>query len=263
MVSVQDGHTLRNATSLSVYSGFHPAHFISAQFNANVVLIGLWVGLPLMICSMFNCYQIITFRLMLRRIRFSHGHYVAFFQLASRKVVQILLVIASSLLIAFNLPVKHNSAPDAAEYNDGEKSQFLPEFQQRAFLFTELAMLMITFVFIASLVLQATRACARRRKLSVAASFKYSAAAAPGHLFQELISPSDGNCLFHSFAAALSHDQSIWSTTRRDRGTGHAAIRNEIVDHLRTHCDELFVGNTGLSLRNYVEAETKGVSFDR
>ena len=263
MVSNQDGDALRNATSLFVYSSFHPAHFITARYGLNVALIGLWVGLPLMICSMFNCCQIITFRLMLRRIRLRYGHCIVLFQLSLRKLLLTLLVIALSLLIAFNMPVKHNSAPDSAEYNDGEKSQFVPEFQQRAILFTELAVLMIAFVFIASLVLQAIRACAHRRKLSVAASFKYSAASAPEHHFQEHISPSDGNCLFHSLAAAVSHDQFIRSTISRDAVASHAAIRIEIIDYLRVHCDDLCVGNTGLSLRDYVQGETKGVSLDR
>jgi hypothetical protein len=263
MVSLQDGDALRNSSSLSVHSSFIPAHFISTRLYANVVLIGLWVGLPLMVCSMLSCYQVFTFRLMLHRIRLNHGRCIAFFQLESRQVLLMLFVIALSLLIALNLPVKHDSASDVAEYNDGENSQFVPELQQRAFLFSELVVLLIAFVFFASLVLHAITACARRKKISSVASFKCSAGSAPLPHFQEHIAPSDGNCLFHSLAAAASHDPSILTTTRRDAGTGHASIRTEIVDYLRVHRDELCVGNTSMSLRDFVQAETEGVSFDQ
>ena len=110
--------------------------------------------------------------------------------------------------------------------------------------------------------LQKIRAFGQRRKLRVVAQYKHSAETSWQSNFLERISPADGNCLFYSLADA----QAMLPSARPDNDagvTGHAAIRREIIDYFRVLCGGLSVGDTGMLLRDYVQAEITGVSFDR
>jgi hypothetical protein len=106
---------------------------------------------------------------------------------------------------------------------------------------------------------QHANAHAHRRKLQVVGQ-KLSPSGFPGcgSHFVEQASPSDGNCLFHSLSFFLSS-----SPIKSNTGTSHIAIRWKVVDYLKKHRDSIFVGDSGLSLRDYVETEIKGAGFDR
>jgi hypothetical protein len=243
MVSMHDGSILRNASTLSAYSCFRPLHSLSPQFVVNFIVFVIWIVLPFMFCNVFNFYQIIAFRLMLRRTRLKPGCCFPFFQLAPRKLLVALLVFASSLIMTWSLP---NS----------------PEYPPRTLMLLPVLLCVIALVTISSVALQKIRAFRQRRKLRVVAQYKHSAETSWQSNFVERASPADGNCLFHSLADA----QAMLPSARPDNDaavTGHAAIRREIIDYFRVHCGDLSVGDTGMLLRDYVQAEMRGVSFDR
>ena len=252
MVSAADGNLLRNSSRLSVSSCFDDSAYSLASFP-DVVIIYASVFIPLMLLNVANAYQIITFRLMLRTTRWKSGSCLSFLQIEKRKFLSMLLVATSYLSIAMILPV--------------QKTQGRKHRKDNAVYFVErltIAVIsVISFVTIASFIHQKIRACAGRQKLRVVAqNCKHSSEIAR---YQERISPSDGNCLFHALAASKTRDQVLAMQLRAGchNDALHALVRREIIDYLRACCGHLCVGNTGMSLRDYVEVEMKGVSFDR
>ncbi len=216
------------------------------------MMIYILVVTLIMLLNVTNFYQITTFRLMLRRIRCKAGSCLHFFQFEARKFLSTLLIVSLCLAIAFTLPVQNQGRKDFKNN--------LVYFIQRSVIAAISVILMVT---VASVAHQKLKACAGRRKLRDVAHYKCSSASAPDSHFLERISPADGNCLFHALAAAAARNSANQPRAECASGAPHAVIRRDIVDHLRAHGSLLSVGNTGLPLRDYVRAETKGVLFDR
>jgi hypothetical protein len=249
MVSAADGNLLRNASSLSVRSCFDSTSHSFESLPDLMLIYGLVVVL-LMLLNLTNFYQIITFRLMLRRTRCKPGCCHTFFQLEARKFLSALLIVSSCLSIAFLLPVQ----------NQGRKQKDSAVFYIQRLVIAAISFILL--VTIASVTLQKLKACSSRRKLHHIAHYKCSSSSAPQSHFLEHVSPADGNCLFHALAAAV-RDCSNQPRAGCASDATHDVIRRDIIDYLRAHGTHLSVGNTGVRLRDYVQAETKGVFFDR
>lgn len=259
MVTAADGNLLRNASSLNVYSCFDASSYAFYSIM-NISSIYMWVLEFLLLLIWSNAYQIITFRMMLRTSRWKTGNCLSFFQFEYRKCLWTLVVVALCLSIAFILPgKKHDRGPyykntDRSPDDDGSDSV---DFAARLGFTLFSACVLVAF---APVMYKKIRAYAGRRKLRVVAQ-NIKQSSETSH-YEELISPGDGNCLFHALAASKSLDQAMQRSGCDDEAL-HVVVRREIIDYLRACCDVLCVGNSGMLLRDYVQAETKGVSFNR
>jgi hypothetical protein len=258
MVSAADGNLLRNASSLNVYSCFDVSSYAFHSIT-NIGTIYMWVVEFLVLLIWSNAYQVITFRMMLRTPRWKTGNCLSFFQFESRKCLLTLVVVALCVSIAFILPeqkhdrglyYKNTDIPD-----DGGMDSI--DFAGRLVFTFISASALVTF---APVIYEKIKTYAGRRKLRVVAQI-VKQSSETSH-YEERISPGDGNCLFHALAAYKSLDQAMQRSGCDDEAL-HAVVRREIIDHLRACCDVLCVGNSGMLLRDYVQAETKGVSFNR
>lgn len=241
MVSEEYGSALRNATSLFAYSTFQNSDLaITAYLVCSVVILSI------------PTYQAFMLRLILRRSRFS---FCSFFQFNSRPILCALIISVIWLASAFLMQ----------HFGSNEGAQPTRQVRYRIISSSFMGKLGISTVFLFAAVpcvarlSQLANAQAHRRKLQVVGQ-KQDASGFPGcsSHFVEQSSPSDGNCLFHSLSFFLSR-----SPIQSNTDTSHIAIRWKVVDYLKKHCDSIFVGDSGLPLRDYVETEIKGVGFDR
>ncbi len=241
MVSEEYGIVLRNATSLFAYSTFQNSDLaITAYLVCSVVILSI------------PTYQAFMLRLILRRSRFS---FCSFFQFNSRPIICALII--SVIWVALAFLMQHFGANEDAQPTRQVRYQIVSS----SFMWKLAISTVVLFVAVPCVarLSQYTNAQAHRRKLQVVGQ-KQNPCGFPGcgsHF--EQASPSDGNCLFHSLSFFLS-SRSIQSI---HTDTSHIAIRWKVVDYLKKHCDSIFVGDSGLPLRDYVETEIKGVGFDR
>ena len=238
---------LQNATSLSAYS----------TYQNSSLYISLFLVFSFAVLSV-PTYQALMLRLILRRSRFS---LFSFFEFNLRPMLCALLVIIIWLLLAWTM--YRFDAKVQLQRRDVEWELVPSLFMEKLGVSTVILFLSVPLVALAS---QHLRVKAHRNKLRVVA-VKLDNVNSQNLVdcthYVERTSPADGNCLFHSMSHFLMHVGPNQIPFGPHSDPSHVALRCQIIEYLKAHCDSICVGNTGLPLRSYVETEMPGVCFDR